>query len=730
MQQSDRGIRLSFSTSNDGLMLKQIQAVHVPDGRAIDVRPLLHIVEDILSFAAPSGDAIVETGKQATGTEAFQHQTNYQTNITDMLETLSFLIDRISIEMARKCSETREEHATTMSILSMVSNYPWDAKLVIALSAFAVNYGEFWLLAQCYTSNQLAKNLAILKQVPGILQHSTMLKSRFDTIKDLITAMLDIAKCLVEFKEIPSNYVTEDVAAAVSAAMDHIPVAIYWTIRSMLATASQITGLSGSENELSSHNLYAVDAIIYELQSPRKSPIWHISIRSSMFQVSFILGILGAIKLSTQAQHHAQPSSSADERKFIEAYQNLQYLFNAAQIDNIKVLKALINPKDDPLPLVDGANKKRVSVDVLRKRNVLLLISDLDILQDEVVILQQIYEESRRQSNSLDQNPYELVWLPVLDSSVSLSKIKQRIFENLTATMTWFTLRHPSLLNRAVFKFIKEEWGFEQKPIVVVLDPQGRVKCSNAIHMMWIWGNLAFPFTIAKEDALWKAESLTLDFLVDGIDPVILKWISEERFIFLYGGEDIEWIRNFTHTVKTAARACGIAMEMVYVGKRNPKENIRRNMAIINEEKLSHCLPDITAIWYFWIRIESMWNSKHQLGKADENDPITQEIMTLLSYDGGEGYGWALLGKGSTEFTKARGTTFLTCLSDYNLWAEDVQTKGLVSAIHDYFLQNPTPHHCNRLVLPGTAGRLPEMVTCSECRRTMERYILYHCCDE
>ncbi|MBA0571934.1 hypothetical protein Golob_002303 [Gossypium lobatum] len=639
MQQSDRGIRLSFSTSNDGLMLKQIQAVHVPDGRAIDVRPLLHIVEDILSFAAPSGDAIVETGKQATGTEAFQHQTNYQTNITDMLETLSFLIDRISIEMARKCSETREEHATTMSILSMVSNYPWDAKLVIALSAFAVNYGEFWLLAQCYTSNQLAKNLAILKQVPGILQHSTMLKSRFDTIKDLITAMLDIAKCLVEFKEIPSNYVTEDVAAAVSAAMDHVPVAIYWTIRSMLATASQITGLSGSENELSSHNLYAVDA-----KSPNLAPL--------------------------------------------------------------------------------------VSVDVLRKRNVLLLISDLDILQDEVVILQQIYEESRRQSNSLDQNPYELVWLPVLDSSVSLSKIKQRIFENLTATMTWFTLGHPSLLNRAVFKFIKEEWGFEQKPIVVVLDPQGRVTCSNAIHMMWIWGNLASPFTIAKEDALWKAETLTLDFLVDGIDPVILKWISEERFIFLYGGEDIEWIRNFTHTVKTAARACGIAMEMVYVGKRNPKENIRRNMAIINEEKLSHCLPDITAIWYFWIRIESMWNSKHRLGKADENDPITQEIMTLLSYDGGEGYGWALLGKGSTEFTKARGTTFLTCLSDYNLWAEDVQTKGLVSAIHDYFLQNPTPHHCNRLVLPGTADRLPEMVTCSECRRTMERYILYHCCDE
>lgn len=178
----------------------------------------------------------------------------------------------LTLQIARKCPETGEVHSTTMSILNMVSYYPWDAKLVIALSAFAVKYGGFWLLSQSHTSNQLAKNLSILKQVPQNLQQSNMMESRFDTIKNLIRAMLDIAKCIVEFKELPPKYITEDVTA-MSKAMDHIPIAIYWTIRSMLVSASQITGLSGFGNEYVFHIFsinYVIVALIYEMQSPRK----------------------------------------------------------------------------------------------------------------------------------------------------------------------------------------------------------------------------------------------------------------------------------------------------------------------------------------------------------------------------------------------------------------------------------------------------------------------------
>ncbi|OMO69209.1 hypothetical protein COLO4_29199 [Corchorus olitorius] len=687
--------KLKFSTSDDTVMLKQIQAVHIPDGRDINVRPLLSIVEDIFNRA----DSIVTPSMQAHA-EALQDQT-YQNNVTEMIEALSFLIDRISCEIAFKCTETAEAHATTMSILNMVSSYPWDVKLVIALSAFAVNYGEFWLLAQSYTSNQLAKNLAILKQVPEILQHTSMLKSRFDTIRSLIRAMLDIANCIVEFKELPPKYIAYDFSA-MSSAMDHIPVAIYWTIRSMLTSASQITGLSGFGNEylLSTTESWELSTLVHKLNN------MHSHLRNLL----------------------ASCRKQIDDRKFMEAYQNLLYLFETAQIENMKVLKALLNPKNDPLPLFDGATKRRVNLDVLRRRNVLLLISDLDILPEKIAILEQIYNESRSQPSRLESQ-YEFVWLPVLDPTVPLSETSQEKFERLRSMMTWYTLNHPSMIDRAVFKFIREVWHFEKKPLLVVLDPQGQVVCPNALHMMWIWGSLAFPFTTPREEALWKAETWRLELLVGGIDPVIQNWITEGRFIFLYGGEDIEWIRKFTSSVKAFSRASGLSVEMVYVGKSNPKERVRRNMATIIAEKLSYCLPDLTAVWYFWIRIESMWYSKHQLGKTDDNDPITREIMTLLSYDGSAG-GWALLSRGTAEMTKAKGSAFLSCLSDYTLWAEEMREKGLVPTIHDYFLKHPAPHHCNRLVLPGFAGRIPERVSCFDCGRIMEKYILYQCCDE
>lgn len=130
-----------------------------------------------------------------------------------------------------------------MAILNMLTSYSWDAKLALALGAFAVTYGEFWLVAQSYTSNQLAKAVAILKQLPEILEHASMLKPQFDAIKNLIKAMVDISKCVFEFKQLPSHYITTDFDA-ISSANAHIPVAVYWTIRSISACAAQLTGLT------------------------------------------------------------------------------------------------------------------------------------------------------------------------------------------------------------------------------------------------------------------------------------------------------------------------------------------------------------------------------------------------------------------------------------------------------------------------------------------------------
>ena len=50
--------------------------------------------------------------------------------------------------------------------------------------------------------------------------------------------------------------------------------------------------------------------------------------------------------------------------KHDEAYRTLVRLFETPHIDNMKVLKALIYPKDDQLPLFESSTKRRVNFHV------------------------------------------------------------------------------------------------------------------------------------------------------------------------------------------------------------------------------------------------------------------------------------------------------------------------------------------------------------------------------
>ncbi|GAV89926.1 hypothetical protein CFOL_v3_33337 [Cephalotus follicularis] len=698
-QQLISGDRRMFFSSEDNIMSKQIQTTHALDASEVNVKPLLRIAEDIFNRSSSALDAIISPGIQAH-VETFDDKA-YQASFIGMLEDLVSLIDRISCELACKCSGGGDAHSTTMAILNTLSSYTWDSKLVLALSAFAVNYGEFWLLAQSYTSNPLAKSMAILKQLPEILEHTSNLKPRFDSIKMLIKAVLDISKCIIKFRDLPSQYITMEVAA-LSTATAHVPIAVYWTIRSIVACASQITSLTGLGHEyfISTTETWELSSLAHKVTNMRS----HLE-----------------TQLETCYKH-------IEEKKHIEAYQYCIHLFETPQIDNMKILKALLNPRDDPQPLIEGATKKRVTLDGLRRKFVLLLISDLDISQMELDILEQIYNVSRMHPTKAESQ-YEVVWLQIVDPSVPWTETKQKQFQNLQTNMQWYSVPHPSLIDSAVIKFIRDKWHFGNKPILVVLDPQGRVACPNALHMMWIWGDRAFPFTTAREEAIWKEETWGLELLVNGIDQTILNWITEGRFICLYGGEDIEWIRKLTNTAKTVAQAAGVSLGMVYVGKSNPKERVRKNISIIIAENLSHYWQDLNLIWYFWVRLESMWHSKNQLGRKVEDDPIMQQIMAMLTFDSSEG-GWVVLGRGSTELIKSKGGQFIEGLAGYDQWKEQVPEKGYVKALGDHLHEIQTPHHCNKLVLPGASGMIPEKVACSECGKIMERYIMYQCCDE
>lgn len=149
----------------------------------------------------------------------------------------------------------------------------------------------------------------------------------------------------------------------------------------------------------------------------------------------------------------------------------------------------------------------------------LLLISDLNLPREEITVL----------ANLLGMRhdiQYEMVWIPIVDRLTGWREEHQYKFAELQSMMPWYTVTSPLVIKPPVVRYIKEFWYFKKKTIIVVLDPLGKVSSKNAYHMLWIWENLAFPFTDEKEEAMWKAESWRLKLLVDGIDPDIINWVN------------------------------------------------------------------------------------------------------------------------------------------------------------------------------------------------------------
>ncbi|KAF5961606.1 hypothetical protein HYC85_002815 [Camellia sinensis] len=257
----------------------------------------------------------------------------------------------------------------------------------------------------------------------------------------------------------------------------------------------------------------------------------------------------------------------------------------------------------------------------------------------------------------------------------------QRQFESMQSTMTWYTVHHPSLIDRLVIRFIKERWHFKNKPILVVLDPQDKV-------------------------------------------------IREGKYIFLYGGDDIEWIRRFTTMADSVARDAHIHLEMVYVGKSSRREQVRRAIQAINTGKMGTAWQE-PMIWFFWTRLESMLFSKIQLGKADDYDPMMQEIKKLLSYDKSRG-GWAVFCKGSEVVVNGHGTTVLPTLVEYtDIWKQNVVTIGFDKSFKDHHERlHGIEHPCCRFEFPSMVGRIPESMKCPECLRSMEKHITFICCHD
>lgn len=167
-------------------------------------------------------------------------------------------------------------------------------------------------------------------------------------------------------------------------------------------------------------------------------------------------------------------------------------------------------------------------MEVLKGKTVLLFISDLDIADDEIFILIKHYQESRKKQ----EYQYEIVWVPIVGNMKEDEAGLEQKFKDLKVKMPWHCMLHPGLVKPAVKRFVKEEWHYSKKSMLVALDPQGRVAHLNAFQMVLAWGNTVFPFTQAHESDAWRKTQWSLHLLVAGIDTRISTWVSSIDMYF------------------------------------------------------------------------------------------------------------------------------------------------------------------------------------------------------
>ncbi|XP_035551706.1 uncharacterized protein LOC118349882 [Juglans regia] len=126
----------------------------------------------------------------------------------------------------------------------------------------------------------------------------------------------------------------------------------------------------------------------------------------------------------------------------------------------------------------------------------------MDISAKEISILKPIFDGIRDKDE-----PYKIVWIPIVEHWTDDMQAK---FEMLQSNMPWYILQpFPPTVDIQVMK--NEYCSLKNKPIVVVINPQGEVEHPNALRMIRLFGMKAFPFTAEAKKAIMP-EGLRLQF--------------------------------------------------------------------------------------------------------------------------------------------------------------------------------------------------------------------------
>ncbi|XP_061353430.1 protein SIEVE ELEMENT OCCLUSION B-like [Gastrolobium bilobum] len=646
----------------DDKILETVYITHVHTAERYDVESLFNVTSNIIKRSTAAADSVVVKSGTPAGL------------IEDKAPLSSFdppfrKLKHIVSQMMNTPHGEHNAHLTTMSILDQLKTYSWDGKAVLALAAFSLEYGNFWHLVQVPSGDQLGRSLAVMNRIHSIDRNRQAIAEYNSLVKNVLIAV----ECITELERLSTKgYDPKDVPA-LSEALQEIPIAVYWAIITIVVCTNHIDFLMGDSEDR------------YELSNFDD-------------KLSYIISKL-----------RAHLTRSRKKIGYLEDYYRRKRVLQTPT-EIVEVLKVLIfhNEIQDP-QVYDGFMRQMVSIEVFRQKHVLLFITGLDSIRDEIRLLQSIYEglqEDPKEVKGYRKQDFKILWIPIVDDWNLLHRAE---FDNLKLEMPWYVVEYFYPL--AGIKLIREDLNYKNKPIVPVLNPQGRVVNYNAMHMIFVWGIDAFPFRPSDDELLtqkWNwfwAE-------IRKVHPRLQDIMKADTFIFIYGGTDNQWMQDFS----------------VAVDKIKRHEIIKKADAIIEHYAFGREEPRIVP--RFWIGIESLFANMIQ---KKNKDPTIEEIKSLLCLKQ-EQPGWVLLSKGSNVKLLGRGEPMLLTAAEFELWKDKVLEKaGFDVAFKEYYenKQRDIPPVCAHMQLANYPADILDPINCPDpmCRRAMEiASVSYRCC--
>ncbi|KAF5475735.1 hypothetical protein F2P56_007511 [Juglans regia] len=599
-----------IKSMSDGQLLNQIYETHLPPIQIFDPTSLFSHIKEVLYLATH----IVDNALQGTqDLENLEVQESW--NMAGMYNHLSCTLEQISSELAVKAPDGASElRETSMSILKNVSSYSWAAKAVLTLAAFALDYGDFWNLSRLqYSLDQLAKAVGIEKvlvQDPPLKRPDLpKWEKEIGEVSNLIKETLEVIEFIVELERLSNLADIHGNILALTTAKDCIRLHAYWAIITVVACTTQMFYLSSDNN----------DKEVLEL-----SPLTQ--------KMDLTLNLLKKNIKDCHQQIEEVKKYQQEEEEVPEIPKKI-----------LEGFKAMIFAEENLQPvLTDGSTNKMLSLDVLKGKNILLFISDIDISVEEISILKPIYDGTRT------DDQYKIVWIPMVEQWTDDTQTK---FEILQSNIPWYIIQHFSkVIDIGHDSFSTQGWNLKNEPIVVNINPQGEVEHPNAVRMIRLWRMNSFPFTITAEKALIppvprkpRFRQLTVNIRQTGPWSVNL---DEEEYRFFYGFTNIRWKQQFI-----------------------------RHMTIIFHD--STIKDSETRIKWYWIG-ECTKKEDVQKLVSGKHDP--KKILLPFKSDSG----WVELRKGpDTIILGDKGTTILKVLEKFKDWKGFLNEFGLDHCFRD-----------------------------------------------